>query len=113
MDGEGEQVEGHQDGGEVFLAVAEAVFEVVAVVLEHVEGFVLDLPSCPATGSEFDDIVWADGQIGDEAVAVGRRSCRVADLGLEPADPDPILAIPPPHPSEPTVATDGALPAAR
>src|SRR3954468_11939562 len=41
---EGEQVHGGEHHGEVLLAVAEVVLEVVAVGLEDVEAFVLDLP---------------------------------------------------------------------
>src|SRR5208282_415465 len=44
MDCEGEQVQGDQNGREVLFSVAEAVFEVVALVFEDVEGFVLNLP---------------------------------------------------------------------
>src|SRR3954471_9915186 len=44
---EGEQVHGGEHHGEVLLAVAEVVLEVVAVGLEDVEAFVLDLPAGP------------------------------------------------------------------
>ena len=71
MEGEGQEVEAGEDGGEVLLAVSEVVFEIVAAVLEDVEGLVLDLPAGAAAGGEFDDVVGADGQIGDPAVAVG------------------------------------------
>src|SRR4051794_4133301 len=40
---EGEQVHGGEHHGEVLLAVAEVVLEVVAVGLEDIEAFVLDL----------------------------------------------------------------------
>ena len=70
MEREGEQVERHQDPGEGFLAVPEVVFEIVSVGLEHVEGFVLDLPPRASTGGEFGDSARVDRQIGDEAVVV-------------------------------------------
>src|SRR5271166_1367877 len=57
---EGEQVQGDQNGREVLFSVAEAVFEVVALVFENVEGFVLDFPPRPAARCEFDDVFAAD-----------------------------------------------------
>jgi hypothetical protein len=39
---EGQQVEGDQNAGEGFLAVAKVVFEIVSIGLQHVEGLVLD-----------------------------------------------------------------------
>src|SRR4051812_12611604 len=50
MEGESEQVQGDEHGGKIDFAVAEVVFEMVAVVLQNIEAFVLDLPTRPATG---------------------------------------------------------------
>jgi len=50
MEGEGEQIEDHQEGSESFPAVPEIVFEIVTVGLQYVEGLVLDprvKTSCP------------------------------------------------------------------
>ena len=79
MDGEGQQIEAHEHGREVLLAVTEVVLKVVALVLQDVERLVLDLPSGPAAGGEFGDVVAADRQIGDEAVAICRL-CRLASM---------------------------------
>jgi hypothetical protein len=51
--------------------VPEVVFEVIAVVLEDVECFVLDLPAGAAASDEVGDGLSVDRQVGDEAVAVG------------------------------------------
>src|SRR5271170_2950420 len=67
VEGEGQQVEGGEDGGQVLLAVAEIVFEVIALVFQGIEAFVLDLPACPAAGRQCDDGVAIGGQVGDEA----------------------------------------------
>src|SRR5208282_847998 len=83
MDRERQQVQAHQDGCEIVLPVSETVLKVVALVLQNVERLILDLPPCPATGGEFDDSVGTDGQIGDEAVAIGRLALGVDDLDLE------------------------------
>src|SRR3954471_11164328 len=93
VDGERQQVQADQDGGEVLLAVSEAVLEVVALGLEHVERLVLDLPSRPATGGQFDDGTGADRQIGDAAVAIRRLAPGVDDLDREPVDPERVLAV--------------------
>src|SRR3954463_11277974 len=57
VDPERPPIEGHQDGSEIVFAVSEAVLEVIAVGLEHVERLVLDLPPRPAAGGAFDDRV--------------------------------------------------------
>ena len=66
--------------------MSEAVLKVVALVLQDVERLVLDLPSRPAAGGQFDDGVGADRQIGDEAVAICRLAPGIDDLDLEPVD---------------------------
>src|SRR5687768_9968198 len=50
--------------------VPEIVFEMVAVVLQDIEAFVLDLPARPATGGQIGHRVGADFEVGDEAIAV-------------------------------------------
>src|SRR5919202_2982094 len=66
---EGEQVHGGEHHGEVLLAVPEVVLEVVAVGLEDVEAFVLDLPPRPGAGHDLGDGVAGDGQRGHESTA--------------------------------------------
>jgi hypothetical protein len=91
MDREGQQIEGEQNAGEAFLAVSKVVFEIVTVGLEHVEGFVLDLPAGTPAGGQFGDSVAGDGEIGDEAVAIGLLSPGVEDLDGEPVEKDGIV----------------------
>jgi hypothetical protein len=50
IDGEGQKHEQGEDGGEIFGAVPIVVLEMVALIFEGVEGFVLDLPA-GATGA--------------------------------------------------------------
>ena len=61
MPGEGEQVERGERHGQIALAMPEVVFELVAVVFQDVEAFVLDLPPCAA----------ADGDLGGVALVTG------------------------------------------
>ena len=62
VEGEGQQVEGGEDGGQVPLSMTEIVFEVIALSFQGVEAFVLDLPARPAAGCQFDRYRdrWAD-----------------------------------------------------
>ena len=64
VEGEGEQVEREEDAGQGLLAVTEVVLKVVAVGLEHVEGFVLDLPPSPPAGGQFGHGIGGHRQVG-------------------------------------------------
>src|SRR3954451_18018383 len=44
MEGESEKVQRNEHRGKIDFAVAEVVFEMIAVVLQDIEAFVLDLP---------------------------------------------------------------------
>ena len=44
VDREGQEVHGCEQHGQVLFAVAEIVFEMIAVVFQDVEGLVLDFP---------------------------------------------------------------------
>ena len=53
MEGEGEQVQGDEDAGKVFFAMAEIVLDVVALGLDDIEGFIygaLNLMYCDSLG---------------------------------------------------------------
>src|SRR3954471_23625507 len=52
MEGESQKVQRNEHGGKIDFAVPEVVFEMVAIVLENIEAFILDLPARPATGGE-------------------------------------------------------------
>ena len=56
---EGKKVQKKKVEGKMLHPVAEVVFDVVALVLERVEGFVLDLPPAPAYPHEFFDVLLA------------------------------------------------------
>src|SRR6516162_7174215 len=102
--GEGQQVQGHQNGGEVALAVTEIVLDVVSLGLEDVEGLVFDLPASATAGREFGDIVWPDRQVGNETVAVGDLAIAIDDLDFKPVDLKGILAAAQGDVVEPAVA---------
>src|SRR3954469_17018221 len=86
MEGESQKVQGHEHGGKIDFPMPKVVFEMVAVVLQNIEAFVLDLPTRPATGGQFGHRVGADLKVGDEAVAVGDGAGGVDDLDHQPVD---------------------------
>ena len=60
VEGEGEQIEGDQQSGQVLLAVAEVVLEVVAIGFENAEGLVFNFLPGAAAGCEFRHLVAID-----------------------------------------------------
>ena len=66
MPGEGEHVERGERHGERVLAMAGVVLELIAMVVEHVEAFILDLPPFAATGHDLRDVALFDRQRGDQ-----------------------------------------------
>src|SRR5271165_5176107 len=63
--GEGEHVEGGERHGQIGLAMAEIVFEFVAMVFQDVEAFVLDLPPRAAAADDLRDVGFCDRQRSD------------------------------------------------
>src|SRR4051812_31977974 len=109
MEGESEQVQGDKHGGKIGFPVSEVVFEMVAVVLQNVEAFILDLPARPATGGEVDHRVGANLEIGDEAVAVGDGAGGIDDLDHEPVDGQGVSIAAQRNVAQPAVAVVEAL----
>jgi len=103
MEREGEQIEGDQDRRQSFLTVPEIMFEIVSVGFEHVERFVLYLPSGAATGGEFGDAAGGDCQIGDEAVVVRPLALAIQDFDGEPVDDQRVIGGAHRHGGEPAV----------
>ena len=54
MEGESEQVQGHEHGRKIDFAVPEVVFEIVSVILQDIEALVLDFPPGAPAGGEVD-----------------------------------------------------------
>ena len=73
--------------------MSEIVFEVVSVGLEHVEGFVLDLPARPATRGDFGDIAGVDVQIDDEAVVISPFTRGIEDFDGDPGDGQSVIGV--------------------
>ena len=68
---EAAQVDHEQRLRQVPVAVAEIVLQVVALVLQGVEPFILDLPTRPRGAHQLDDVVGGGHQVGDPGIAIG------------------------------------------
>ncbi len=83
----------HCPRGEIFLPVSGAVTKAIIVVLQGAGGLIFDLSPGTAAGGQFDGMVWADGEVGDEAVAVGGLCGSVEYIDIHPVDRQRIAAI--------------------
>ena len=82
-----------QQGGEVLFAVAEVVFEVIALGLEGVVVFVLDLPASPARGDDALHVLVGEGEVGDEGVEVEDFSLVVGHGQFAPVDFEGVVSV--------------------
>lgn len=57
--------DGKEDQAQVLFAKAEVVFEVVALVFERVEGFILDSPTSAAAAHHVVGVVLGEGKGGN------------------------------------------------
>ena len=91
--GESEEVERRQHHGEKRLAMAEIVFEFVAVIFHHVEALILDLPPRPAANGDLGDIIFGDGKARDPGHGIFDAALRVHNLEGNPVDQHRVLAV--------------------
>ena len=101
---EGEEVQGCEDHGEMLLAMTEIMFEVISVVFQDVESFVLDFPPRPGAGGDLGDIFAADVQACDPGAIVGRLALGVEEGQADPIDAHGVLAFAQRSALEPAVA---------
>ena len=91
----GQQHQVHEHRAQVFLAQAVVVAEVVALVLEGIEGLVLDPPAGTTAPHDFHGVVRGDCQVGDPTEAVADNHLLAPGLHLpmfEEVDPQLVLA---------------------
>jgi len=74
-------------------AVAEIVFEFIAVIFHHVEGLVLDLPARPAARGDFGDISFVHRQAGHPGDGIFDTAVAVENLEPDPVDQRGVLAV--------------------
>ena len=71
VDKESQQIEQEEGHGRVIVAVAEVMFDVIALVFKGIEAFIFYFPSGAARLDEFSHVVIGNGHVGDPAVVVG------------------------------------------
>jgi len=103
MKEEGQDVEGSEQGGEMLLAVAEIVFQIVTLRLEGVVILVFHLPPGPSGLNHLGHGVIGKGVAGDKGVVVSHPTVRTAHREFTPVHPQGILPISEGHVVEITV----------
>ena len=83
---EREEVEGHEQGGKMLLAVTEIMFEMVALGFESVIVLILDLPTRTSSSDDVGNDVVVETMAGSKAVAVADRAIGLAYAQLAPVD---------------------------
>src|SRR5665213_2933321 len=104
MEGEGQQVHGREHPGQVFVSMPEVVRQVVAVVFQHVEALVFDLPTGPRAGCDLNHVVPGKRQTGYKSAIVSGLSLGIEDADPKPVDVHRILAVAQRNSLDPTVA---------
>jgi len=64
----------HQEGKdnrEMLLTMSKVVLEMIALILEGIEGLILDFPACPSAPTQSVGIGFADGKVGDPGEMAG------------------------------------------
>ena len=94
MERKGEQVQAEHRGREILLAVAEVMFEMVALGLEDVVVFVFNLPPSTAGLGHFGHVCHTETVIGDKGVVVELCGRFGIDYGhLDPIDRERVLTV--------------------
>ena len=70
MDKKSEQIEKEKNHGQILLAMAKVVFNMIALVFKRIESFVFNFPACSAAFDQLNDIIFVDDNIGHPAVTV-------------------------------------------
>ena len=71
MDKKSEQIEKEKIHGQILLAMAKVVFNMIALIFKRVKSFVFNFPACPTAFNQLDHIIFIDENIGHPTVAVG------------------------------------------
>ena len=84
---ESQQEQGEQNHGEILLAMAIVVTEVVTTVLEDVEALVLDLPATAARGYHLDDALLVEVKVSRPGITIQHLTrALIGDSQLAPVD---------------------------
>ena len=67
----GQQIEQEKGHGQVVLAMAEIVFDVIALVLKGIKAFIFYLPAGATGFDQIADVVCSDVDVGNPAIVIG------------------------------------------
>jgi len=90
---EGQDVHRGQQRGQMLLAMAEVVFEVVALGLEGVVVLVFDFPPGASRGDDGGYVLVGDFEIGDKAIEIDHLAVMVGHRHFAPVDLEGIVAF--------------------
>ena len=93
MEEEGQKVQGGEQGGQMLLAMAEIVFEVVALRFEGVVILVFHFPPGSSGLNNLSYGVIGDGVGGDESILVSHPTVRTAHRDFTPVHQQGIIPI--------------------
>ena len=87
MDKKSEQIEKEKNHGQIVLAMAKVVFNMIALVFKRIKAFVFNFPACSTTFNQLDHIIFVD----DNIVGYGSESRQqamalfkgIVDRGIE------------------------------
>ena len=70
MDKKSEQIEKEKNHGQILLAMAKVVFNMIALIFKRIKAFVFNFPARSAAFDQLNDIIFVDDNIGYPAVTV-------------------------------------------
>ena len=102
--GKRQQIQEDKQLRQVLFAVPEVVLQMIAMVLQHVEALVFDLPTGAGAGHDLGHILRVDCQAGHEGAAIGHLAGQIHDFDTEPVRVERVFAIAQRHVLDPMVA---------
>lgn len=70
MDKKCQQIENEKNHGQILVAMAKVVFNMIALVFKRIKAFVFNFPACSAAFDQLGHIIFVDDNISHPAVAV-------------------------------------------
>ena len=70
MDKKSEQIEKEKNHGQILLAMAKVVFNMIALIFKRVKCFVFNFSACPLAFNKLGDMIFIDENIGHPAITV-------------------------------------------
>ena len=91
--GKRQQIQQHKLLRQMLFAMPEVVLQMVAMILQHVEALVLDLPASACADHDFGHILRVDCQAGHESAAVGHLAGLIHHFDTDPVRIERVFAI--------------------